>query len=759
MRAFFYFVLAFIMLACGQESEKNKSFEGFQWVEPKSLQSFEPICFKLPTFPDQEFMLFFPEWFTSDQFNSVTKFQWDLGPYLAIGSWESDSYISTVTIRLKQSEHKLELHWEYEFKNITDIPLNNLAAFNCLLLNWAPLFKDLAMERTWIKDEKGREVLLKEIAKTQGEGKRTMQFYPAKEGIDINQFRLIARWEVNSPARLSGDRIKVVSKDGKWLLETIVDGPVAYFFNNWEDDHGCIHSAPLFPAIAPGESGVAKGRIVFTRCSEMPEGASAFKGDRALVIVVDGLRPDYITPKIMPNLSRIQEEGFTGQKHHAVFPTSTRINAASIATGAYPYKHGILNNLLYLPEVRKDRLMHTGKIDDLRMIEQMTAGPLVTTMSLGEILSTHGKKLFISSSGSSGAAYLLNQTLGNGGIVNRDVVLPDTLEPMVERILGPLVVESEKPRKKTVRRLVDALLKIGIDRIMADVMIAWITEPDGTVHANGIGAPLSLETLTFVDSEIARIFDGLARRGLLKSTNIMIISDHGFSTRSGEKSIASLLIEHGLKTDKSSNDVLIAKDAIYVNKRKEVTIPKIVRLLQQTAWIGPIFTRGQNPSSVEGWVPGTLSFSTIMWDHERSSDILTAGNWSHEMNEYGFKGTVFLPGVAGHNSTSPYDIRATFIASGPDIKSQTVSSVPTGNVDIVPTILSLFGICIPEVVDGRPIIEAIKEGPSPGEVMVKSEVQIAESKVSNVNYKFTLHKSYVNGTAYLDSTVTVRKFD
>jgi arylsulfatase A-like enzyme len=239
----------------------------------------------------------------------------------------------------------------------------------------------------------------------------------------------------------------------------------------------------------------------------------------------------------------------------------------------------------------------------------------------------------------------------------------------------------------------------------------------------------------------------------------MIISDHGFSTRSGEKSIASLLIENGLKKDKSSQDVMITKDAIYVNKRKEETIPKIVRLLQQTAWIGPIFTRGQNPSGVEGRVPGTLSFATIMWDHERSSDILTSGNWSREVNEFGFKGSVFLPGVAGHNSTSPYDIRATFIASGPDFKSQTVSSVPTGNIDILPTVLSLLGICIPEVADGRPIIEAVKEGPSPTEVMVKSEVQIAENKVANVHYKFSLYKSYVNGTTYVDSTVTVRQYE
>ena len=485
----------------------------------------------------------------------------------------------------------------------------------------------------------------------------------------------------------------------------------------------------------------------------------AINGNRVLVIVIDGLRPDYVTPKIMPFLSEIQEQGFSAQNHHAVFPSSTRINAASIATGAHPYKHGIPNNLLYLPQVSMDRVLHTGNIADLKLIEDMTAEQIITTLSLGEILSKQDKKLFISSSGSPGAAYLLNHQLDTGVIVNREIILPDTLAPVVEKILGPPVDLSERPRKKTVKRLVDALLKIGIDYIKADVMIAWITEPDGTAHSNGIGAPLTLEVLKFVDSEISRIFNGLKHRGISDSTNIMIISDHGFSTRRGEKSISSLLTENGLKKDKSSLDVIIAKEAIYVNKNKAEMIPKIVSLLQQTAWIGPIFTRGQNDSSIEGWVPGTLSYKTIMWDHNRASDILTSGNWSHESNEFGFKGMVFLPGVAGHNSTSPYDIRSTFIATGPDIKTQTVSIVPSGNIDIVPTTLNLLGVRIPEVMDGRAMTEILKDGPSPLEIEVISDMQLTKTKLPNVEYQFTLHRSFVNGTIYVDSTVTTRKYD
>ncbi len=263
-----YSMLIALLIGCARNSETAKSGEGFQWVEPKKWQSMGPISFKLQAFPDQEFMLVFPEWFTSNELNDPDiSFDWDLKPYIAVGSWESESYTSILTIRFKQSEQQIELVWDYEFRNSSDQLVTNLAAFNCLNLNWAPLFKDLAMERTWVRDENGKDVLLKEIIKTQGEGRRTMQFYPAIGGIELDQYRLIARWQVTSPAHLSGDRVRVESKDGLWQLETIVDGPVAYFFNNWEEDHGCIHTAPLFPSIAPGNSAMAKGRIIFTKRS------------------------------------------------------------------------------------------------------------------------------------------------------------------------------------------------------------------------------------------------------------------------------------------------------------------------------------------------------------------------------------------------------------------------------------------------------------------------------------------------------------
>ena len=479
-------------------------------------------------------------------------------------------------------------------------------------------------------------------------------------------------------------------------------------------------------------------------------------GSHVLIVVVDGLRPDYVTDQIMPALAGIKRNGFEGRNHHAVYPTSTRINSASIATGSYPQTHGLLNNTLYLPDLDKKRKFDTGKATDLQLIEKGTAGQLLTAETLGGVLSRYNKKLFISGSGSSGSAYLLSSHTDNCMLVHRQLTVPDSLMEIVEERIGPPEEDEDYPHIKRIKWSVDALLQVGIDQDQADVLVLWITEPDGSAHSGGIGSPLCMRALQAVDTEIARLLNGLRERRLSDKTNIFFISDHGFSTRTGDRSLTSLLIENGLKSAKSSTDVVIANDAVYVNEDKSDRLPAIVQLLQRTSWIGPVFTRGTDPQSMQGYLPGTLSFNAVMWDHPRSADILTAGNWTGQSNEYGFPGTVMLPGKAGHNSTSPYDIHASFFATGPDIKVQESSSVPTGNVDIAPTALYLLGVDVPDRMDGRVIREVLRSGPPVSAVEVRSKKYTAETTAGDRHYQTVLYKSFVDGTAYLDSTVTTR---
>ncbi|MCP4642204.1 MAG: alkaline phosphatase family protein, partial [bacterium] len=447
-----------------------------------------------------------------------------------------------------------------------------------------------------------------------------------------------------------------------------------------------------------------------------PDAPGAQQKPTVLVIVLDGLRPDYVTPGLMPHTHALAQEGVWCERHHAVFPTVTRVNSASVATGSYPATHGLMGNTVYFPEVDPTRGLSTSKAKNLFRIDKAVDGRLLTTESLGEVLQRHGHRLLAVSSGSQGSSMLLNHKATGGGVINTDLVLPELIEPEVAAMLGP-VPEDAAPNAGRNRWAVDAYLKYGLQKAKPHATLMWLSDPDHTAHEAGIGSPRTNKSIRLVDAEVGRIL--AAHRDANMTVNVMVMSDHGFTTRAGGgANVTKLLIEAGLKEGTNSEDVVLVNGAIYVNDGGDERIEQIVRLFQEQPWAGPIFTRSSKPGAPEGFVSGTLSLDAIHWSHERSADILLDARWTHDANEYGFKGSALLSGVAGHGTSSPYDIHNTLIASGPAFKQSVKNHVPTGNVDIAPTICRLLGIEPPESMDGRVLREMLAEGPAPDSVRV-----------------------------------------
>jgi hypothetical protein len=136
-----------------------------------------------------------------------------------------------------------------------------------------------------------------------------------------------------------------------------------------------------------------------------------------LVIVVDGLRPDYVTAEVMPRLYRLGQRGVVFRAHHSVFPTVTRVNGSSLVTGAYPDRHGLMGNVIYIPAAEPTRALDTGARANLEAIERAD-GRLLTAPTLSEMLAPVGKSLLAVGSGSTGSAYVLNHTRATGGIIH-----------------------------------------------------------------------------------------------------------------------------------------------------------------------------------------------------------------------------------------------------------------------------------------------------------------------------------------------------
>lgn len=501
-------------------------------------------------------------------------------------------------------------------------------------------------------------------------------------------------------------------------------------------------------------------RVVAAIAAAMAVGVSGSPAQRPpssanLVIVVDGLRPDYVTPALTPRLVRLGQRGIVFNAHHSIFPTVTRLNAASFVTGAYPETHGLLGNTVYVPSAHATQSLDTGERDNLELI-QRTDGRLLTASSLGEILQQSGMTFVAIGSGTSGAAFVLNPVAGNGAIIHSEYTRPPELAARLLATLGP-APRRAVPNTEQHRYAVDAYLRFALEELRPAITWLWLSDPDTTAHARGVGAAATREAVAVVDAEIGRIEDTLRARGLLDRTNLIVTSDHGFSTHTGELTLATLIAPFVRYSDDGSPDVIVAEGAIHLRGSDPARVAAIVTALQRRPEVGAIFTRPAPGGGSEGVVPGTLSFDAARWNHPaRAGDILISANWVSEKNDAGFAGKTTAGGVvAGHGTSSPYDIHSTLIAAGPDFREHAISEVPTANVDLAPTLLDVLGLQIPPTMTGRVIAEGLRKGPLPSSVRIERATETV--KAFDGTYELTAIFSTAAGHRYLDFTEVKRQ--
>ena len=301
------------------------------------------------------------------------------------------------------------------------------------------------------------------------------------------------------------------------------------------------------------------------------------------------------------------------------------------------------------------------------------------------------------------------------------------------------------------------LLDYLIPTYQPDVLTLWMSDPDHTQHKTTVGGPVALDAIRRADAQFGRILAYLEANGLANSTDIFVPSDHGHSTVTEQIDVAEVLIEQGIKQDVNSTDALVAKnggcETIYVRDSNERKIRSTVESLMQQAWCGPIFTRNG--------IEGTFPMSLILYGHERAPDILMSFAWDADENEHGVAGRFYSSGLPSgrgdHGSLSPYEIRNTLVAAGSHFKQGILNHLPSGNVDIFPTILSILGLAPPDEIDGRVLAEALINGPQPQEVFVQTNVHTASTVVNNMRYTQQLQVSHVGDTLYPDKGRALRQ--
>src|SRR5947207_7728244 len=124
--------------------------------------------------------------------------------------------------------------------------------------------------------------------------------------------------------------------------------------------------------------------------AETPAPASKGTAEHVVVIVWDGMRPDFVKPQFTPTLYQLAVNGVFFKNHHPVYISTTEVNGTALATGVYPNRSGIMANSDYRPEIGWLGPNATEGIEAIRRGDLLSDGNYILVPTVAEILQKAG---------------------------------------------------------------------------------------------------------------------------------------------------------------------------------------------------------------------------------------------------------------------------------------------------------------------------------------------------------------------------------
>jgi hypothetical protein len=352
------------------------------------------------------------------------------------------------------------------------------------------------------------------------------------------------------------------------------------------------------------------------------------------------------------------------------------------------------------------------------------------------------------------------------------------------------------------------------------VMVVWSRDPDGSQHNNGdslntvtpgINGPTSLAAIKNADDNLAQLRKALDDLGLAATTNIIVSSDHGFSTISKEsktspsvkntypdtpkdflpmgflaidlaKALDLPLFDPNDKNaavadnaypkagngvlgkDPAKPDLVVAtnggSDLIYLPNKDKKLAERTVKALLDQDYISGIFVDdklGRFPGTLEMSQLGlkgkavTPNPSIVVSFRSYASGCAEPTNCSVEIAD-----TVLRQGQGMHGSFGRGDTMNFMAAIGPDFKGGYVDLLPVSNADVGMTIAQLMNLHTTANggLEGRVMSEAL-----PGGIIPKSaDGTITSKPAANglktvVKYQRVLSQRYFDAAGFPGRTV------
>ncbi len=476
---------------------------------------------------------------------------------------------------------------------------------------------------------------------------------------------------------------------------------------------------------------------------------------KILIAAFDGLQPSQVRPDTTPNIHALAQRGVRFARHHSMFPTVTRVNAASMVTGRKPGAHGLTGNTLYAPEIEPGRHIDT-MLPELRRLYDATGGNVLLAPGLAEILAPHGMKYAAVIGGTAGNAFMhyARPEKSSGALIHPEFTHPESLGEEIRQRFGwwpPKIA----PATELCQRVADVFLGLVRPELDPDVAFLWFPEPDNTQHSHGVGSPLAMEALGAADAQFGRVLEGLRQTG--DDPVVFVISDHGYSTITETVDVGRELSTAGFMAGPWPGGVIFAPNGgaglLYVPDHDSETVHQLAGWLAGQEWVGAMISGrdGRTAAGHAGLLDGVLAGIS----GPRAPDIAFTFRWSRDGGANGYHGTVTATngglGLGTHGSASPQELRATLIAAGPGVRRGIVSEAPTGQPDLLPTLLTLLGLPVPAGLDGRPVSEMLTRGPAPREVGFLTETHEAAHGTGAARLRQRMDISRVGETSYVSA--------
>ena len=558
-------------------------------------------------------------------------------------------------------------------------------------------------------------------------------------------------------------------------------------------------------------------------CAPAPGAEEPNESRHVVIVVWDGMRPDFVSEQNTPALWKLAREGVTFRNHHAVYPSATMVNGTAMVTGVYPGRNGITANHVYRPDIDPHHAVDVelspvvNKGDDLssgkyisvptvaELVQRAGGGTVIAaakTVGLlldrhaggnqrydgnraasplgeGERMKVRGSTTHVSQKASTltqpsplgrerrrnseSEVEIHSQPANNSVTLFAGKSLPADILSSISEKLGPFPSAHLQQDIWTTKALTDVLWKDGLPALS----VLWLGEPDLTQHESAPGAPAALAAIKSADENLAAVLAALDQGNARGTTDVFVVSDHGFSTIERSIDLRKILNDAGFtaKTEFTDEpkpgDIMLAGNGgcvlFYVTGHDEKIIRRLVEFLQQSDFAGVIFTK--HP------IDGTFSLDQAKITNDRSPDVVMSFRWKDQKNQFGVSGMIDADwqraaGQGTHATLSPFDMHNTLIAAGPDFKHGEVDDLPSGNVDLASTILQILGIKTSEKMDGRILSEAmtgragaLRRLPKAfGRVRRPYQTQTIETNKDfpRGTWKQSLRISRVRSTLYLD---------